>query len=193
MNTGDHNSRRTARYIAIGCLVVLLIAAATAIFGPLFMLREATSEISAMQQELATLRERNGVEPHLRAQRRILTDPRRQAAHFIDGATIGVAEANLQKLLVEIIDRNGGQATSVQILPGTANGGTTRVSINLSIRADIVGLRGILHRIETGLPLLFVDQFSARAPAVNLQRVAGANALTITMRVSGYLPQRGPL
>jgi general secretion pathway protein M len=112
-------------------------------------------------------------------------------ALMLQGETAGIAEAALQRLVNEHVEAAGGQASSFQLLPSRESGGTARLSLGFAMRIDIEGLRDTLHAMETGEPLLFVDDIAIRRPenAAGEGRVDAPGLLDVTMQVSGFLLQ----
>ena len=83
---------------------------------------------------------------------------------MLQGETAGIAGAALQRQVNDHVSAAGGQASSFQLLPPRESGGATRLALSFAMRIDIDGLRDVLHAIETGQPLLFVDDIAIRMP-----------------------------
>lgn len=114
-------------------------------------------------------------------------------AVMIEGGTRGIAGAALQRLVNDRINAAGGQPSSFQLLQPQESGGMTRLALGFALRIDIAGLRDLLHAIETGRPLLFVDDIAIRMPenAATASRGDVSGALEVTMQVSGFLLKDG--
>ncbi|MDP1906735.1 MAG: type II secretion system protein GspM, partial [Hyphomicrobium sp.] len=111
-----------------------------------------------------------------------------QGTLLLDGDTAGIAGANLQKLISDIVLEHGGAASSLQLLAMSEDGSLVRIGLRLSINVGIDGLRDIVHGIETGNPLLFIDDLSVRAVE---DRAGGTDPhylgpLDVTLQVSGF-------
>jgi hypothetical protein len=112
---------------------------------------------------------------------------------MLQGETAGIAGAALQRLVNDRVGAAGGQASSFQLLPARESGGTTRLALGFAMRIDMGGLRDVLHAIETGEPLLFVDDVAIRT-AENATGQAEGDVpapLEVTMQVSGFQPKDG--
>ncbi len=81
---------------------------------------------------------------------------------LLEGDKTGVAGANLQSLVNGLVTANGGTASSIQILPPKEDGNLMRISVSLSINVGTDGLRDIVHSLETGTPLIFIDDIVVR-------------------------------
>ena len=140
------------------------------------------------QRELKSLLSQTKREADLRKENERLISPEQSAGLLIAGDTMGIAGANLQRLINTVVQTHGGQATSLQVLPATEENNLVRMSVSLSISADIDSLRGILYELETGQPLVFVDSMSIATSdtlfgSANLHYLG---PLEVTLQVSAY-------
>ncbi|GAB4576075.1 MAG: hypothetical protein Tsb008_18750 [Rhodothalassiaceae bacterium] len=115
---------------------------------------------------------------------------RRDSGVFLDGSTDALAAAALQNELGAAAARAGGDLRSVQSLAPEPADGMNRIRLRLQLVADIRTLTAFLHEIETGYPLLFVDEIKLRT---RLERVSVENdVLEVTeeflvdIALSGY-------
>ncbi|NDF01528.1 MAG: heavy metal translocating P-type ATPase, partial [Verrucomicrobia bacterium] len=79
------------------------------------------------------------------------------AAAFIHAASGGLAAADLEKRLSDILAQAGLTQRSMEVLPvsGPAQG---RVALSIDLTGDTGKLRRALYQIETGVPLVFVKE-----------------------------------
>lgn len=115
---------------------------------------------------------------------------RRDSGVFLDGSTDALAAAALQNELGAAAARAGGDLRSVQSLAPEPADGMNRIRLRLQLVADIRTLTAFLHEIETGYPLLFVDEIKLRT---RLERVSvESDVLEVTeeflvdIALSGY-------
>lgn len=115
---------------------------------------------------------------------------RRDSGVFLDGGTDALAAAALQNELGAAAARAGGDLRSVQSLAPEPADGMNRIRLRLQLVADIRTLTAFLHEIETGYPLLFVDEIKLRT---RLERVSvESDVLEVTeeflvdIALSGY-------
>ena len=78
-------------------------------------------------------------------------------AAFIHAASGGLAAADLEKRLSDILAQAGLTQRSMEVLPvsGPAQG---RVALSIDLTGDTGKLRRALYQIETGVPLVFVKE-----------------------------------
>lgn len=176
-------------------LSALLLLAATfsimAVFaiGPFYYLSTLNSEIDRKSPILTKLSKQASRLPELRRENKSLQAPNSKSTLLLDGATTGVAGANLQKFLLNLVKIHNGTASSFQVLPPAGEDRLVRISVTLNVRIETGGLKDMLLALETGKPLLFIDEFKItrdRQGSNNIQR-GGAGPLSVTMRVSGYI------
>lgn len=68
-----------------------------------------------------------------------------------------LAAAALQERVKAIVEQSGGKLISTQDLPVVEEGPFQRVTVNVRMRVDTDALQTILYELESGLPLLLVD------------------------------------
>lgn len=104
---------------------------------------------------------------------------------LVSGATDGVAGAELQRIVSELARASALALRSTQIAPPKREGDLTAVSVDASLQGTVNGVRSLLHALETGTPLLFVEGLSLRA-ITERQAPHQPVALDIRLRVRGY-------
>lgn len=112
--------------------------------------------------------------------------------HFmLAGSTEGIAGANLQKRVNEVVKLHNGNARSFQIQSPEKEDRLTRISMNISLKANIVSLQKILHDLETGAPFVFIEDIVIQAPDNNsgTGNTFQRKQLDITMKIIGYFSQ----
>ncbi len=111
-------------------------------------------------------------------------------AYYLTGGTDALAAADLQSRVQTLVQSVGGQMASLQTLPSEDEQGFRRVTIRLQMRTTIGPLARILHSLETGTPLLFIDNLDiqSRAPRTRDKEEATVDpVLTVGFDVYGYL------
>ncbi len=88
---------------------------------------------------------------------------------------------------------HGGAASSFQILPPKEDGNLMRIPMSLSISVGIDGLRDIIHGLETGTPLIFIDDITIRAEQDDFRAPDPhyLGPLDVTLQVSGFALKNG--
>ncbi len=109
---------------------------------------------------------------------------------FLVGNTDALAAAALQNTIGALAREAGAELRSVQSLPAEESEGLVRVRLKSQLITTTRGLKRLLHALETGRPLLFVDAIKIRA---RLGRIAPrtdaleVNAdLMVDLTISGY-------
>ena len=173
-------------------IAILLVGVAIMIMAavvPYMQLGEVDGTLERNQHELLGLRGQISQEGELRKENMSLAAVDESASRLLlEGETTGIAGANLQKMLSGLVAEHGGAASSIQILPPKDDGNLVRISMSLSISVNIDGLRDILHALETGAPLLFIDDLAVRSDTGSFGAADPhfMGPLDVTLQVSGY-------
>jgi general secretion pathway protein M len=117
------------------------------------------------------------------------------AAYYLDGATDALAAASLQARVTALVEGSGATLLSIQTLTTTEDRGLRRVAIRLQMTAEIAPLVRVLHGLETGIPLLFVDNLelqSQAAPQTEPDAAPASAPLIVGFDLYGYLPPVQP-
>jgi general secretion pathway protein M len=180
--------------LAVGVLVAGLALLALLATLPFVRLGGLEQSIASNQTELLELRKEIAREAELRKENSELTSAGQDArVLLLEGETTGIAGANLQKMVSGLILEHGGAASSFQILPPKEDGNLMRIPMSLSISVGIDGLRDIIHGLETGTPLIFVDDITVRAQQDDFRAPDPhyLGPLDVTLQVSGFALKNG--
>ncbi len=112
---------------------------------------------------------------------------------LLSGDTTGIAGANLQRMVTDLVARNKGQSRSFQVLSPEKEKNLTRISMSLSIEVDVDSFQRILHALETSAPLIFVEDIvvQTKENSNGIGNSLQKQRLDVTMKLSGYLATRG--
>jgi hypothetical protein len=136
--------------IVIGAIVLLAVAASLPYFwhaAVAAQLSESRDILSLIERKTRNAASRRGA---------ALTSADDIAPVFIAGNTTGLALAELQRLAGAMAEQNGLVVERTQPLPTEEKDGLAILRMEVETSGSIVGLRGYLHAIETGTPLIFV-------------------------------------
>lgn len=102
---------------------------------------------------------------------------------YVAGESTTLASANLQKDLVKSIAEASGKLIETVVSEAADNPeiAVTRTGIKASFTIDNPGLLELLHSLESGLPLVFVDEISIR----RLPSDDGTDILRVDLEASG--------
>jgi hypothetical protein len=185
-----HASTFTAGRLGAYALTVAMLAAlASVAIAPHLAFQRMEVQLAdtqALQENLErqltgqrkSLNQQSGEKPGKSVANLLLTAP-----------TIGLAEAQLQKLLTSIVTKNQGTTSSVQVLPPKQEQNLTRLTVRLSVEIGIDGLRNALYEIETRTPFLFIDDFVVKMPSEGPRQHAattGMGPYEVSIAVHGY-------
>jgi general secretion pathway protein M len=103
---------------------------------------------------------------------------------LITGETSGVAAAELQRVIAELARQHALTLRSTQVVPAKREGDLTVLAVEVSLQGGIEGLRALLHALETGAPMLFIDALAVKTVAQ--QTVNRPALLDVNLKVRGY-------
>ena len=158
---------RHARRYAIALLLLAVLAVAVVTLGPpLALYRAQATAIDDGLRELATYRRLVGQKAELERQLAGLSRRSATSKYYVQGATPALASANIQKYIKNIVSRNGAEVISTQIVAAQSDAQGNEVSLRVHMRADFDAAIAILHSVESGRPMLFVDDLAINARPV---------------------------
>jgi len=132
------------------------------------------SNQAALENELASLRRRSPA-----------------ASYYVAGETQALASARMQQYLKQIVERNGSELISTQIVDkaGTENDRSSRLKVHL--RSEMGEAAKILYLLESGRPLLFIDDLviSARRVRSTSGGATPSVSLDLNFELTGYLQE----
>lgn len=188
MNRFLPNSREAG---AIAILVLLIVLVVGGLLFAKEMVDATKLELEASTTELDASRRRLQLPPPPAS-----AAPAQNA--FLTGANYALAANALQNYIVENIESNGGKLVSVgveQPQSGEAPGAARRVAVQTASELDIDGLQNLLHTLETGRPLVLIDNLIVRRPTVRREGDTDgkvAPRLTVELRVMGFFREGAP-
>lgn len=102
------------------------------------------------------------------------------SAAFLQAGSDALAKAELQQLLVRLVAQSSGRLIETQGGDEPTEADDRRVQVRVTLDATHDGLFDLLHGIETGSPLLSVEQVDLR----QLADPSGGESADTTLRVS---------
>jgi general secretion pathway protein M len=180
-----------ARLFAVALLIASVALMGLLAAAPFVRLSWLERGIAHKQDALLDLRKEIAREGELRKENSELAALGQDASLLLEGETTGIAGANLQKLMNGLVVAHGGVASSFQIMPPREDADLMRITMSLSINVGIDGLRDILHSLETGVPLIFIDDLSIRTAEYRLADPHYLGPFDVTLQVSGFALKNG--
>jgi len=89
-------------------------------------------------------------------------DLERYRGDFLAGSENSIIVADLQTRLSSLITARNAELNSARALPPKSRDGLEYLGLGLQIRAEMRSIQEVLHAIETGTPLLFVERAALR-------------------------------
>ncbi len=168
--------------MAAGAVVLLAIAASLPYFwhsAIVAQLSESRELLTLIESKSRTAANRKGA---------VLTPADDIAPLFVTGGTAGLALAELQRLAGTLAEQNGLVVERTQPLPAEEKNGAATLRLEIETSGSIEGLRGFLHGLETGTPLIFVR--SAHISAGSAEADAGGSLpserLSVRLELEAY-------
>lgn len=184
-------STRNQRLIAIGIALLLALLATFWIVLPLWESSSLQAQrVSMLKRQVQTMQRLVDAKPRIEAEIKALSaNPEIQnLTYSADQPALAVAQ--LQGQLNQIFSGVSASVTSSQVLPESPEGSLTKVSLQMTIEANIKGVVGALHAIGSARPLLTIEKLSLRDPDGDWALTGQArqvNTLLVDITVSAYM------
>lgn len=144
--------RRAAPLLAFAVLFLILILSAVLSFADLIAARNALTEETEL---LTKLQDRAA-----RKERKSDIDP---SDYIFVAASQGVATANLQRRISELLAASGADLQLSEVIPIDPEGDVGRLVIAINFEIDEANLDAVLFAIENAKPALTIERLSVRA------------------------------
>jgi general secretion pathway protein M len=166
-----------SRAAALGLVVLAFALATLAALTPFARMAAVSEETAIVNDQIAQ-------------QERLLRAAARRPAHvardmLVAGDTSGLAGAELQRVVSELARRSGLSLRSTHVAPTKREGDLAAIAVEVSLQGQMEGLRGFVHAIETGTPILFIETLSIKSQP-SYQPVSQPVSLDVTLKVRGY-------
>jgi Type II secretion system (T2SS), protein M subtype b len=120
---------------------------------------------------------------------RSASDVDRYREDFLAGPEDAIIVADLQTRLRSLITARNAELSSARALPPKSRDGLEYLGLALQIRAEMKSIQEVLHAIETGTPLLFVERADLRLDERGAAAARARNAESIapmTLEIAVY-------
>lgn len=177
-----------SRKLALGILVAVILAVAATIAIPVWLVhRHYDTAIADITDKLDRYRRIATTRPEVvRSLEAVRAKESRKFFLRAGGAALSAAE--VQEAFRTLVEANGGRLISMQVPAAKDEGRYRQVTVNAQLTANILALRRILHRIETGTPLLFIDNLrvQSQVPSTFKPGPGAEPEMFVTFDVYGY-------
>jgi len=163
---------------ALGAVSLLLIACVSAV-GLSMQIR------SVALQDLADARDAlSRVEAHVGTTTRIRGAGKAAAAPptaFLDAPTQGLAGAQLQAYLSQLIAAQHATLISSGVQPATGADAADAIRIEVTVNTTLGALQTLLYQLESGAPYVFVELLNVQQPGTAARSVTQDPLLHVTL------------
>ena len=189
MKETDTGSRHCG--LAAGLLAGALLLTALLVIWPWSAQNRAYDEQMADQTaQLNRFRNLATHRPALETELQQVGKAADRSRYYIRASTPAVGAAELQQQVKRIIDNHQGKLVSTQALPVQDDGKAVRIAIRVRMSISPNSLARVLHALEAGRPLLFVENLSIRARNTPRRRRRSAmpqGDLDVRYELAGYM------
>lgn len=111
------------------------------------------------------------------------------SSYFLAGTDVPLIAADLQNRLRALAQANNIEMNSAYVLPVKTSGANQYIGVRVLLRGEIADVQRVLHVVETGAPLLFVERATLRIDTWPLNSTdptrSGAPALVAELDIFG--------
>jgi hypothetical protein len=164
----------------------------TAVTMPLARRDHNAEQIADLQAMLARYRRMAAEVPRIRAAVEDLDRETEGNGSYLEGSTDALAAAWLVEQVKRGVQEHGGRVSAAQNLPTVTADDLQKVSVRIQFIGVIETLQRVLHAVESGRPMLFIEGMEIRETARSQagQEGDGDPMLAIRLDVAGYLRGR---
>lgn len=190
-NLAPHHQRLIA--VSILLLGIILISSVTVV--PVIIAHlDYNDEIESLTDKLHRYKRIAAKKPVLQKHVEQLQRAMPAQNYYLRNTGEALAAAELSSIVKNAIKANNGELISTRTVPGK-DGETTkgfnRVTIKVEMRGNVNALHSVLHKLEMGTPLLFINHTRVRARSQvrrsrQKKKRASVGSLDIRFNVTGY-------
>lgn len=185
-----------SRLAALLLLIVAIVAAYSFILDPIIVgYGETDRQIEEVRDQLARYQRLAAERPALEQQIQQATNERTSDGYYLSGGTDALAAAGLQDRVNALVGAKDGLLRSIQPMPGVDDQGFRRITLRVQMTATIEVLFETLYALESGTPMLFVENLDIQSRAIRRRSdETGAEAapeapvLAVGFDLSGFMP-----
>lgn len=149
---------KQSRILALMILLLLVVALFVLILQPLYnRYVTASDEIDRLEHQIAVYTRVASGLMESEAELDSLLQNNPIADLYLAETKPTLAAAELQQQLNRMVSQSGGQVVSTQILQRNTDTVLPTVSLQVHVRSEIDELVRLLHQVESGKPLLFIE------------------------------------
>jgi general secretion pathway protein M len=153
--------QRQSRVLAVAVLVVAVLLSYLVVVKPALAFRTAQKQgIEELQFQLSRYQQLAARQEEFEAAlKRAQGRGGGGTRYYLSQSKPALASAELEQYLERILRSGNAQIVSTQAVSNAGDGVAPSVAVKVRMRADLITLVSLMHRIETGSPSLFIDNF----------------------------------
>ena len=160
----EERPRRSHCLRALAVLLVVVVLAASAALLPWWQkMRFYDEQSGSYLAQLERYRNMTQRRPVLLAQLAAIREQLSLSEYYIDAATPALAAAELQKRAKQVVEQAGGKLVSTQNIAGSIQENSDRIAVRVRMTGGVDIVAEVLHALEGGRPLLFVENLTIRS------------------------------
>jgi general secretion pathway protein M len=179
-----------SRVLAIGLLVVALALCYLVLVHPIVAAyRETARTIAELEANLVRYQQIGRQLSLHEADLARFQRAQPSGGYFLRSGTDALAAAELQDRVKRLVDSSGGELVSTRDLPVSQHGRFSSVGIQVQMSGSVGTVLLVLYALESGRPLVIVDNVNLRAIAESRFRRTEpeVNRLSASFDVSGFI------
>lgn len=188
-----------SRLAALLLLIVTITAAYLFVVDPIIAgYSETDRQIEDIREQLSRYQQLAAARPALEQQVRQAATERTADGYYLSGGTDALAAAGLQDRVNALVGAKGGLLRSIQPMPGVDEQGFRRITLRVQMTATIEVLFETLYALESGTPLLFIENLDIQSRAIRRRTdesgapvAPEAPVLSVAFDLSGFMPIAG--
>ena len=178
------------RMLAVALLISVVLGAYGLVVAPLAgQYRSYENRIADLEARLTHLRRIASAQVITEQKLAALERTQPATDYYLKSTKRALASAELQRYIKKTVDGSGGQLVSSQVMPARTAEGFASVTVKVHMRGDISALRQVLYRLESGKPVLFIDELSVSARQrrnVRSRATRAEQPLNVEFRITAY-------
>jgi general secretion pathway protein M len=185
-------SARQRRLLALLILAILIVLVFSLTLLPLWSThRHYAQTIAELQNRTEIIERMVAAGTGLQSRHQQLRQTQAADRHYLKNETDALAAAELQRLVKRIAVAKKMEVLSIQILPAAQEQGFTRIALKVHMRGTLDSIVQLFYALETGEPLLFMEDMSLRSHA-RRSRGMGAveQSLETDFNLVAYVPRQ---
>lgn len=171
---------------AAGGFCGLLIVCALVVAGALQTRAEAVGKLADGRERLENLEARTR---SVADRRRRIGNSSAPALAFLDAPTSGLATAQFQSYLSQIVTDQQGVLVSSGIPSNDRDDKSDAIRLQIALNATLPALQALLYRLESGAPYVFVDALLMQ-PSGSGERASADPVLKVNLTLHAFWRRR---